>query len=106
MGTPPYEEQTLVQVLEIYAGAPMPAGDAALLLDNKVCVEIERLATEWDAELCRNTAFILRETTSNVIVAIARPGGALLPQDYQLWRDLHREPRGSAVELQPRRVGP
>src|SRR3954469_15619081 len=107
MSTPPYDEETLAQVMQIYADAPMPEGDAGLLLDDKVCVEVERLVTEWDEELCRKTAYILRESTTNsVIVAIARPGASLLPQDFALWRDLHRELRGTAVDLQPLRALP
>ena len=96
-----YDEETLAEVLQIYAENPMVEGDVALLLDDKRCVEVDRLAVEWDRQLCENTAYILREVTSSVIVAIARPGGRLLPQDYQLWRDLHHELRGSAVDLRP-----
>ncbi|MDT7570028.1 MAG: hypothetical protein QOE05_202 [Actinomycetota bacterium] len=106
MTEPPYDEQTLAQVLRIYADAPMNEGDAALLLDHKLCVEVERLALEWDTELCENTAYILREATKSVIVAIARPGARLLPQDVQLWRELHDELRGSDVDLQPLRALP
>lgn len=106
MSPPPYDDETMAQVLQIYADAPMREGDAALLLDHKLCVEVERMANEWDDELCRNTAYILRETTTSVVVAIARPGASLLPQDFQLWRDLHRELRGSAVDLQPLRALP
>jgi hypothetical protein len=84
----------------------MPAGDVALVLDGKVCVEVERLANEWDNELCRNTAWILRETARSVVVAIARPAGSLLPADFQLWRDLHQELRGSSVDLSPLRALP
>lgn len=98
--------ETLAQVLQIYADAPMEEGDAALLLDDKVCVEVERLALEWDAELCHNTASILRESATSVIVAIARPRATLLPQDFQLWRDLHHELRGTDVDLQPLRALP
>ena len=106
MTEPPYDEETLAQVLQIYTDAPMAEGDAALLLDHKLCVEVERLALEWDTELCEKTAYILRETTKRVIVAIARPDAALLPQDFQLWRDLHQELRGSDVDLQPLRALP
>lgn len=106
MTTPPYNDDTLAQVLQIYAETPMPEGDAALFLDGKVCLEIERLALEWDDELCRNTAKILRETTGSVVVAIARRSAALLPADFQLWRDLHQELRGSEVALLPLRALP
>ena len=106
MDPTPYDEETLSEVLQIYAAHPMTEGDAALLLDHKRCVEVEQLTVEWDAQLCENTAYILRASTKSVIVAIARPGATLLPQDFQLWRDLHRELRGSDVDLRPLRALP
>jgi hypothetical protein len=101
MTPPPYDDDQIATVLQIYADHPLREGDVALLLDNKLCVEVERLATEWDDVLCRNTASILRETTTQVVVAIARRDASLLPRDYQLWRDLHGELRDSDIALHP-----
>lgn len=100
------DDATVNELLQVYADAPMLAGDVALLLDGKVCLEVERLATEWDEQLCRNTAQILRETTSSALIAVARADGALLPTDFQLWRDLHQELRDSDVQLLPIRALP
>lgn len=92
--------------LRIYADEPLEDGDAVLLLDDTVCLEIERLADEWDDIGRRNLADILAKTARRVLVAIARDGSELLPSDYQLWRELHQELRDSAVELLPVRALP
>lgn len=103
----PYDDSDFQVALQIYADHPMPAGDTLLLLvDTRQCVEIERLATEWDDELRRNTAELLRQTARQVVVAISRPDRKLLPSDFQLWRDLHAELRDSEVELLPVRALP
>jgi hypothetical protein len=94
------------KTLPAYSAHPMPDGDAVLLLDGKVCLEIERLATEWDDQLRRNISQILRQTARQVVVAIARRDQELLPSDFQLWRDLHAELRDSEVELLPVRALP
>lgn len=99
--TRPPGDGTLAGLLEIYADAPMDAGDAVLLLDGRVCVEIEQLATNWDEQLLRNTVSILRKTARNVVVAIARPQGRLLPSDRKLWWELHQELHSCDVELRP-----
>lgn len=96
----------LAQVLRIYADHPLDDGDAVLLLDDEVCVEIEGLALEWDPELRRNTASVLRKTAVRALVLIARRGGVLRDSDYQLWRDLHADLRDSDVQLLPVRALP
>jgi len=101
------EDNDLATVLGAYSDYPLADGDAVLLLlDTRQCVEIERLAAEWDEELSRNTAEMLRQTTRRVVVAIARPDQELLPSDFQLWRDLHADLRDSSVELLPVRALP
>ena len=100
--------EDIVRLLEpIYADHPMPDGDAVLVfVDGKVCVEVERLAAEWDDQLRRTTGAILREHGQRVVVAIARHDQELLPSDFQLWRDLHADLRDSAVQLLPVRALP
>lgn len=106
MTTSLYDDAELSKVLRIYEDNPMEAGDAVLLLDNKVCLELEGLADHWDAQLRTNTAGILRETSRTVLVAVARPGATLLPGDHQLWRDLHTDLRDGDVALLPLRALP
>lgn len=106
MTTSPVPGPEHCDVLRIYADLPLADGDAVLLLDDKVCMEVEQLAGEWDDVLRRNTAQILRATAKRVLLAIARPGAVLLDSDYQLWRDLHAELRDSEVQLLPVRALP
>src|SRR3954451_9045592 len=103
----PSDDDDLANVLDAYVDYPLTEGDAVLLLlDTRQCVEIERLATEWDEELSRNTAEMLRQTARRVVVAIARRDRELLPSDFQLWRDLHADLRDSDVDLLPVRALP
>ena len=106
MTIPPYDDAELSKVLSIYEDDPMEDGDAVLLLDNKVCLELEGLADHWDAELRASTVGILRETARAVLVAVARPHGVLLPGDYRLWRDLHADLREDDVTVLPLRALP
>ena len=102
----PDRNDKLAEVLRIYAEHPLDDGDAVLLIDDEVCLEIEQLADEWDGVLRRRTTEVLLSTADRVQVAIARTGGVLLASDYQLWRELHADLRGSAVELLPVRALP
>lgn len=96
-----HTQPRVAAALRIYADHPLPAGDAVLLLDETVCMEIAGLADHWDDVLRRNMAEVLRETAHDVVLAIARSGADLLPEDYRLWRELHQELRGSDVDLAP-----
>ena len=102
------DDDVLADVLSIYTDDPMSDGDVALLLpDEKVCVEVEGLASHWDTVLRANTAHVLRETTrQRVLVCIARRHGELRPSDHQLWQDLHVDLRDSEVQLLPLRALP
>ena len=100
------DDPRLAEVLRIYAEHPLAAGDVVLLLDGLVCLELPGLADEWDDELRHSTSHVLRETAGVVVLAVARPGAGLLPQDHRLWRELHDELRGSQVELAPARALP
>ena len=100
------EPDRLAELLEIYADDPLENGDALLVLDDRVCLEIEGLADHWDHVLRRNTASVVRETSTSVLVLIARTGAELLDTDYQLWRDLHADLRDSDVQLLPVRALP
>lgn len=106
MPTPEPTSCRAAEALRIYAETPLSNGDAILLLDDTVCLELAGLADHWDDLLRRNTAKILRDTASSVVVAIARPGAELLPRDFQLWRDLHAALRDTDVELHPVRALP
>ena len=100
----PYDSARLAEVLQAYADDPLEDGDAVLLVDDVVCLEVAGLARAWDDVLRRSTGAVLRETASQVVVAIARRDAELAPSDYRLWRELHEELRGSAVELLPVRA--
>ena len=100
------QNEQLAEVISIYTDHPLEDGDVVLLLDDKVCMEIEQLATEWDDVLRRNLAQVVRSTSTRVLVLIARPDGVLRDSDYQVWRDLHAELRDSDVELLPVRALP
>lgn len=104
--TTPDSPVPLADVLRLYAEHPLDEGDAVLLLDDRVCLEIERLAIDWDDVLRRKTADVVRASARRLLVAIARPRGVLLDSDYQLWRDLHADLRGSQVDLMPVRALP
>ena len=93
-------------VLRIYTDAPMTDGDAVLVLDGEVCLELQGMADGWDDVGRRNLVSILVQTSQRVVVAIARPRAELRPSDYQLWRDLHRDLAGTAVDLLPVRALP
>jgi hypothetical protein len=94
------------RVLRIYADAPMADGDAVLLLDGEVCLELQGMADAWDDLGRRNVVSILVQTSQRVMVAIARPRSELRPSDYQLWRDLHHDLAGTDVDLLPVRALP
>ena len=94
------------QALRAYTDDPMEDGDALLLLDDTVCLEIEGLANQWDDAGRRGLVDMLTTTSRRVQVAIARRGGKLLPSDYQLWRELHQELRDTDIELLPVRALP
>ena len=99
------DSERLATVLRLYADDPLDDGDAVLLLDDAVCLEIEGLADHWDEVVCGNLASTLRRTASRVVVAIARDGSELRPADFALWRDLHAD-LGDTVELLPVRALP
>lgn len=84
----------------------MQDGDALLLLDDAVCLELEGMANQWDDAGRRGLVAMLTTTSRRVLVAIARRGGQLQLSDYQLWRELHQELRGTDVELLPVRALP
>lgn len=88
-------------VLRVYSDYPLEDGDAVLLLDDAVCLEMEQLAAQWDDVLRTNTAEIVRRTARKLVVAIARSGRDLRPSDFQLWRELHDELRHDDVDLAP-----
>lgn len=98
-------DDRLTDLLHVYADHPLDDGDAVLLLDDEVCLEIEGLADHWDT-VRESTARIVRDTSTSVVVLIARPERTLRDSDYQLWRDLHQDLRDSDVQLHPVRALP
>ena len=87
--------------LKAYDAEPMRDGDVALLIDDGVCLEIEGLANHWDAGVRRNLAAALGPGCARVVMAVARPGRALLASDHVLWAELREELLDSGVELDP-----
>jgi hypothetical protein len=84
MTTAPAPDDRLADVLRVYAEHPLDEGDAVLLIDDEVCLELEGLADEWDQVLRSTSAQILLSTADRVLVAIARPSGVLLDSPVQL----------------------
>ena len=89
------------QAFQIYENDPLADGDALLLLDGTVCLELAGLADSWDDLGRRNLVEILTTTSRRVQVAIARERSDLRPDDYKLWRELHESLRDTGVELLP-----
>lgn len=100
------DDDRLADLLDVYADHPLDDGDVVLVLDDQVCLEVEGLAEHWDPLVRRNTAKIVRETSTSVLVLIARAERTLLDRDYQLWRDLHADLRDTDVQLHPVRALP
>ena len=94
------------RALRVYDEHPLEDGDAVLLLDGTVCLELQRLADGWDDVGRRDLVSILIRTSHRVLVAIARDRARLQPGDYQLWRELHEDLRDTGVELLPVRALP
>ena len=92
--------------LQSYVEDPLEDGDALLLLDDTVCLELQGLADAWDDVGRRTLVDLLTTTSRRVVVAIARTGGELLPGDYRIWRELHELLRDTEVDLLPVRVLP
>lgn len=99
------DEDRVAELLCIYADHPLDDGDGVLVIDDEVCLEIERLADEW-AVLRSSTVTVLRASASRARVLIARPEATLHDSDFQLWRDLHADLRDSSVQLLPVRALP
>lgn len=75
--------------LAAYRDIPLDNGDAAIFTDCRMVHELDRLADLWDPVARQNVCFLLRETGAReVVLAVARPGAELLPQDYAMWADL------------------
>ena len=100
-GMSPETRTRLHAALAIYAESPLEDGDGVLFLDGAVILELPSLAGEWDAVVRGSLGHTLRETASEVVLAIARRGADLLPADFRLWRELHEELRDSPVDLVP-----
>lgn len=94
-------------MLEAYEDDPMPDGDALLVLDERVCLELAGMADGWDDDGAGVLASLLTETTSqSVRLVIARRGAELRAGDFRIWRDLHAALRDSGIELRTLRALP
>lgn len=91
----------LADILAVYDDHPMSDGDAVLLLDQKVALEVEGLADNWCAELREGIAQAVRAHSRSVQLAVARPQRVLRPGDHALWADLREELLGDGVEVLP-----
>ena len=87
--------------LDVYRDHPLDDGDAVVVIDDEVCLEVQGLADHWDGVLREDTTQALLSTADRVLVAIARPRGRLQERDHQLWRDLQDALGGRGVELLP-----
>jgi len=96
----------LAEVVRIYSDLPLRDGDAVLLLDDEVCLEIEGLADAWGPAARDTTVHVVRRSAHRVQVLIARQDARLEERDYQLWRDLHADLRDTADQLMPVRALP
>ena len=95
------------QALHAYRDDPLPDGDVVVLLvDEQVCWHVEGLADHWDDEQTDAVTRVITESTTRVIVAVARRDNRLLDGDYAIWRDLHAGLRDSDVALLPLRALP
>lgn len=86
--------------LQIYDEEPMQDGDAVLLLDGGVCLELIQLADEWEA----TDLPMLREvmsTSRRVVLAIARRGRDLQCTDLELGELLRAELAAAGVDMPP-----
>lgn len=81
----------LEKILAAYDDHPMRDGDAVLLMDHQVALEVEGLADNWSAELREGIAETVRLHSRSVQLAVARHGKVLHPGDHALWADLREE---------------
>lgn len=95
------DDPKLAAVLRIYADEPLEDGDAVLLVDDDVCLELAGLADHWDDQTAASIGTLLQSAASRVVVAIARRGADLTPADYALWRDVHEALRHTPVAVLP-----
>lgn len=90
------------EALEVYVHYPMDDGDAVLLLDETVCLELEQPEERGDrTALLDGLVRTLRASCSVVLLAVARPGCRPRPADLLLWTELCVALAGSGVELLP-----
>lgn len=87
-------------VLRSYEQHPMAAGDAVLLLDDEVCLELAALGDQWpDGGSASLVTLLTGADCRSVRLLVARPGAELQASDYQLWRELHAGLRDTGTEL-------
>lgn len=101
-----YDDQRVHELLRVYAEIPLEDGDAILVLDDAVCVEVKQLAEHWDEVVRSSTASLVTARSRRVVLAVARQDCTLHESDFQMWRELHEELRDTQVELRPVRALP
>ncbi len=100
------QNDPLADVLSLYAEHPLADGDAILLLDGQVCMEVEGLADHWDEALRLGVTEAVRATARSVTLAVARHRERLRDGDYQIWRELHAGLRDADINVAPLRALP
>lgn len=79
------------QALAVYDDTPMDDGDVAFLLDERVTLELEGMASQWRAEDLGPFVEQVLTHSRRVVVIIARRGSDLTPRDYALVRFLRQQ---------------
>ncbi len=87
--------------LEIYEQYPMEDGDAVILLDDTVCLELEQPGRAPDRTLLDGLVHALRTSASVVVLAVARTGRRPRPADLLLWTELCAALADSGAQLRP-----
>jgi hypothetical protein len=92
--------EKLEDILAAYRDSPMDNGDATIVTDLELVIEVGGMADLWDRVAGRNLCEVLRESgAQEIALAIARPESALLPQDHAMWADIREELHGSGIAI-------
>jgi hypothetical protein len=92
--------EKLEEVLAAYRRTPMDNGDAAIVTDLDLVIEVEGMGDLWDRVAGSNICRVLRETgAQEIALAVARPESELLAQDHAMWADIREELLGAGIIL-------
>lgn len=97
---------TPTDVLDVYRDLPLDDGEAVLLLPGEeVCLELGPLPSLDDLPACV-AALVPALRGETALLAVARRGRRLRPEDLLLWTELCVALDGSGTELLPLQVLP